>query len=301
MSKYTMTAQQWGLLVLIAVIWGMSFFFTKLALRELGPFTLVFYRLLLAASVTCMVLFLSGQRLPMDILSWRRFFMLGAFNACVPFTLVSIGQVYIDSSLASILNATAPIFTVIMAHYLTEDEKINAHRLAGVVLAFAGVVLLIGPGSLASMTSNYIGQLAMFGAVMSYSYSSIYAKNVSDMPILPTMTGTLVTACLLSYPLAFLLEYPLVTDIHAPTIGAVLFISLMATSFAYLLYFHVIRTAGATNTLLLVFLIPVTAILMGVVILDESVDARMIAGMLIVFCALVLVDGRVLRSLLARA
>ena len=279
----------------------MSFFFTKIALRELGPFTLVFYRLSIAAFVSFLILSLAGRKLPTSLVSWRQFFMLGAFNSCIPFTLVSIGQVYIDSSLASILNATTPVFTVIMAHLLLDNEKLDGHRISGVLLGLAGVLILIGPQSLLGVTSDFVGHLALLGTAMCYAYGSIYAKSLDEMPMLEAMTGTLVAACILSCPLVMLLEFPLVTNIQLSTISAVLFISVLATCFTYLLFFYIVRTAGSTNTVLVVFLIPITAVLMGVFVLGEQFDSQTLLGMLVIFSGLIFVDGRLSKRVFSRA
>ena len=298
MPTKTMSAGQWSQLVLVAAIWGTSFFLIEIALRDLGPFTLVFYRLLLAAAVSVAVLYLNGARLPLDGASWRRFFMLGAFNTSIPFMLISSGQVYINSSQASILNATVPVFTVLMAHFLTKDEKMTRQRLAGVLVSLAGVCLLVGPDAFAGLSSSFLGQAAVLGGAMSYAYAGVYARRFDEIPILQAMAGTLVAASLLSIPFAFIFEYPLVTDLSPATMGAIVFMALLATAFSYLVYFHVIRTAGATNTLLVVFLVPVTAILLGVIFLGESINARMTCAVFIVFSGLILVDGRLLRRMM---
>ncbi len=295
-----MTPGQWGQLVLVAAIWGTSFFLIEIALRDIGPFTLVFYRLVVAAVFSVFVLFLSGARLPLDASSWWRFFVLGAFNTSIPFMLISSGQVYINSSLASILNATVPVFTVIMAHFLTHDEKMTRLRLLGVIIALGGVCLLLGPDAFAGHSSSLLGQLAVLGGAMSYAYAGVYARRFDQIPILQAMTGTLIAACLLSCPFALVFEYPLVTEISRATICAIVFMALLATAFSYIVYFHVIRTAGATNTLLVVFLVPVTAILLGIIFLDESINARMMCAILVVFSGLAVVDGRLVRRVLGR-
>ncbi len=296
MPNYTMNVREWALLVFIAFIWGLSFFFIEIVLRELGPFTLVFYRIAIAALILLSVVYISGRRLPFDARSWCRFFKLGAFNNLVPFSLISWGQIYIDSSLASILNATTPLFTVVMAHFLTHDEYMTGNRIIGVLLGIAGVSMLVGPEALYGLSTHALGQLAILAAAVSYSYGGIYVRQLNDMPAVVAMTGTLMAATIMSLPLVLLFEPPLTADLQWATIGALLGLSVFGTAFAYMLYIHAIRIVGATNTLLVTFLVPVTALSMGVFILGESLSQYAILGMLIIFTGLIAVDGRLFRK-----
>ncbi len=292
-----MNAREWGLLVLISVIWGLSFFFIEIALRDLGPFTLVFYRIGIAAVIVTTLLYISGKSLPFDGKSWRNYFILGTFNNFVPFSLISWGQIYIDSGLASILNATTPMFVVVMAHFLTHDEHMTGNRIVGVLLGIVGVSLLVGPQALYGLSSNTLGQFAILGAAISYSYGGIYARRLNDMPVMVAVTGTLLAATVMTLPMVLLFEYPLRMSMQLSTIGAILGISVFGTAFAYMLYFRVIRTVGATNTLLVTFLVPVTALIMGVVILGESPGQHAILGMLVIFTGLAAIDGRIIHKL----
>ncbi len=283
--------------MLVSVIWGLSFFLIEIGLRELGSFTLVLYRVGIAALVVTLILYFKGGRLPFTIQAWRKFFVLGFFNNFLPFALISWGQISIDSGLASILNATTPMFSVVMAHFLTSDEHMTPNRLFGVILGIVGVALLVGPEALHGISANVLGQLAILAAAVSYSCGAIYARHLNDMPILVAISGTLIAASMMSLPAALLLEYPIKINMALPTIGAVLGLSVLGTAFAYMLYFHIIRTAGATNTLLVTFMVPVTALLMGVLVLGESLSQFAILGMLVIFAGLIFVDGRIIRYL----
>jgi drug/metabolite transporter (DMT)-like permease len=298
MPNYVMNAKQWGLLFLISFTWGLSFFFIEIILREIAPFTLVFYRISIAALIAVTWLYFSGKRLPFDRHSWGKFFVLGAINNLIPFSLISWGQVYISSSLASILNATTPLFAAVLAHFLTSDEHLTGHRIVGILLGIIGVGLLVGPEALYGMSSNVLGQYAILAAAISYACGGIYTRQLKDMPVLVAMTGTLIAASILTLPLVLIYEYPVKTSLHWTTIGALLGISVFGTAFAYMLYFHIIRTVGATNTLLVTFLVPITALLLGVLVLKESLSQHAIVGMLVIFAGLVAVDGRLIRKLL---
>ena len=296
MQNYTMNAKEWGLLVLISLAWGLSFFFIEIALRELGSFTVVFYRIGLAAVIVTAVMYAGGWRLPADILSWRRFFILGTFNNFVPFALISWGQIHIDSGLASVLNATTPMFSLVMAHYLTLDERMTKSRVAGILLGITGIAILVGPEALYGVSSNALGQIAILGAALSYASGGIYARQLNEMPVMVAMSGTLLAATLMSVPAVLMFEYPLKISMQVPTIGALLGMSVLGTAFAYMLYFHVIRAVGATNTMLVTFLVPVTAIFMGVFVLNESLSGHAVLGMFVIFTGLISVDGRLLRK-----
>jgi drug/metabolite transporter (DMT)-like permease len=296
MPNYVMNAKEWGMLVLISFTWGLSFFFIEIGLRELGPFTLVFYRISIATLIAIVWLYASGRRLPVDRLSWKKFFILGAMNNLIPFSLISWGQVYIDSGLASILNATTPLFSVVIAHFLTRDEHMTRYRVVGVLLGIVGVSLLVGPEAIYGLSANALGQFAILGAALSYACGGIYTRHLKDMPLLVAMTGTLIAASVLTFPLAVIYEFPLRTDMQLTTLGALLGMSVFGTAFAYMLYFYVIRRVGATNALLVTFLVPVTALMMGVMILGESLSQHALLGMFVIFAGLLAVDGRLIRK-----
>ena len=264
MPNYTMNAKEWSLLVLVSIIWGLSFFFIEIALRELGSFSVVVYRIGIAALLVTALLYIRGGRLRLDLRDWGLFFILGLFNNFLPFSLIAWGQVSIDSSLASILNSTTPMFSVVMAHFLTHDEHLTRNRIIGIVLGIVGVSLLVGPQALQGISANVLGQLAILGAGMSYAYGAIFARRLNRMSILEAIAGTLICATMMVLPVALLLESPFTTSLSLATIGALLGLSVLGTAFAYMLYFHIIRTAGPTNTLLVTFLVPITALLMGV-------------------------------------
>jgi len=292
MPNYTMNAAEWGMLILISVIWGASFFFIEVALREVGPFTLVLYRIGVAAVVVTSILYISGRHLPFDAASWRMYFALGALNNFIPFSLISWGQVRIDSGLASILNATTPMFSVIVAHFLAGEEQMTRNRIAGVLSGITGVALLVGPEALSGLSGNLLGQLAVLGAAFSYACGGSYARRLSGMPVLVAMSGTLVAATIMIGCVVLIREFPPRVVLQPSTVGALLWLSVLGTAFAYLLYFRLIRTAGATNTLLVTLLVPVTAVVMGVSFLDEPVTRHALWGMLLIFLGLALVDGR---------
>lgn len=182
MQQPKMGLREWGLLMILSVLWGGSFFLIKLALKELPPFTIVASRVSLAAIVLTILVWISGQTLPRSVKRWQEFFVMGALNNLIPFSLIVWGQTQIASSLAAILNATTPMFTVVLAHFLTQDERLSLKRLVGTVLGLCGVVVLMRPQAISELNFRNLGQLAILGAACSYGLAGIYGKRFKSLP-----------------------------------------------------------------------------------------------------------------------
>jgi drug/metabolite transporter (DMT)-like permease len=293
----TMGLQEWGLLMGLSVIWGGSFFFIGVAVKSLPPFTLVFLRVALAAMVLNLVVPAIGMRMPADRKTWSAFFGMGFLNNLMPFSLIVWGQTHIASGLASILNATTPVFTVIVAHFLTRDEKLTVNRLIGVLVGLAGVSVIIGPEALQGLGVNAFAQLAVLGAAVSYSFAGIYGRRFRRLGVHPvvTATGQVSASAIMLLPLALAVDCPWRLPIPAPPVlGAVLGLATLSTALAYIIFFRVLATAGATNIMLVTFLIPVSAILLGTVFLGEHLAWRHFLGMGLIGAGLAAIDGRLL-------
>lgn len=294
-----MTASEWAMLVGLSILWGGSFFFSRVALAALPPFTLVALRVGLAAFVLNLVLVLSGTRLPRGRAVWLAFLGMGLLNNAVPFSLIVWGQTQIASGLAAILNATTPLFTVVIAHLATNDERMTGHRLAGVVIGLIGVAVMVGPDALAGLGSAFVAQLAVLGAALSYACASIFGRRFRRMAIAPltVATGQVTASTLLILPIALWVDAPWILPVPSPAVwGAVLGAALLSTALAYIVFFRILATAGATNISLVTFLIPVSAILLGALVLGERLDPRHVIGMALIASGLAAIDGRVLRS-----
>jgi len=300
MSGPTMATREWVLLIVLSILWGGSFFFAEVALRDLGPLSIVCGRVSLAALALLAFVYLSGKQMPWDWISWRQFFVMGGLNNIIPFSLIVWGQSHIDSGLASVLNATTPLFTVALAHMLTTDEKISLNKGLGIVFGIIGVAVLIGPDALDNLDGQAWGKIAILGAAISYSFAGIYGRRLSRHPTSVAAAGMLVGSGLMMVPLALIFENPLQASPDMATWGSVLAIALLSTSVAYLIYFHILAKAGATNLLLVTFLVPVSALLLGVFILGERLSSNAIIGMMLIFAGLAAVDGRLLRLLVRK-
>lgn len=288
-----MGAVEWALLATLALLWGGSFFFAKVALAEWPPLTLVLARVGLAASALLIALAALRVAIPW---SWRlagQFLVMGALNNAVPFALIFWGQRTIDSGLAAILNATTPIFTVLLAHALTRDETLTRNRAAGVLLGLAGVAVLIGPHALMGFDLAAAGQLAVIGAALSYGFAGIHGRRFRGLPPLVPAAGMLMASTVMILPVALALDRPWTLTVSATTWGAVGGLALLSTALAYVIYFRILAAAGATNLLLVTLLIPVSALVLGVFVLGERLAWNAFGGMALIFLGLAAIDGRV--------
>jgi drug/metabolite transporter (DMT)-like permease len=295
----TMTATEWAMLLTMSVLWGGSFFFVGIAVNELPPLTIVLLRVGLAAAMLGVVLRLLGLHLPRARAAWLAFFGMGLLNNVIPFCLIVWGQTQIASGLAAILNAATPLFTVVVAHILTEDEKITRNRLAGVLIGLAGVVVTIGPSALRHIGTGVLAQLAVLGAALSYAFAAVFGRRFARMGIVPmaTASGQVTASMTMLLPLALLVERPWTLPMPGTvTIAAILGLAALSTALGYVLYFRILASAGATNLLLVTFLIPVSAILLGALVLGERLSAQHFLGMALIGAGLATIDGRLLRS-----
>jgi drug/metabolite transporter (DMT)-like permease len=299
----TMTASDWALLAILSIVWGGSFLFVGVAVRELPPLTIVALRVVTAASALLLTLRLMGVDLPRTRQVWSAFLGMSILNNVIPFTLIVWAQSHIASGLASILNATTPLFTVIVAHYLTEDERLTGQRFAGVIVGFAGVAVMIGAAAFASLDASILAQLAVLGAALSYGFSGVFGRRFKTMgiPPLATAAGQVTVSSAILLPTALIVDRP--WTLAMPSTGAIVSLAalgLVSTAFAYLIFFRLLARAGATNVGLVTFLIPVSAILLGVLVLGETLAMRHMAGMALIGGGLILIDGRLLSALKAR-
>jgi drug/metabolite transporter (DMT)-like permease len=292
-----MGAPQWGILLLLSILWGGSFFFIEVAVAQIPPFTLVLLRVTLAAAALLLFLAARGE-LRLDRALIGPFFLMALLNNALPFSLLATGQTVIGSGLASILNATTPIWTVIVAHLFTRDERMTPLKVAGVLLGFGGVAVMIGADLLGQLGASLWAQLACVAAGLCYALAGVYGRRFSRLGVSPitVSAGQLTAASLLLLPVALLVDRPWAMVMPSAEASACLVaLALLSTTFAYVLYFRLIASAGATNAVLVTFLVPVTAILLGVLILDEVLALRHLVGMALIGAGLAAIDGRLLR------
>lgn len=293
-------ARDWSLLGLLSILWGGSFFFNGVVLRELPPLTVVLLRVVLAAIILLPLLWVYRIRFPKGLSGWKPFFAIGLLNNVLPFSLIVMGQTYIASGLASILNATTPLFTVVVMAAAGE-EKLHARRVAGIVAGLIGVIILHGEG-LGFKTGQGIGILLCLAAAFSYGLSALLARRLlSDSPPLGMATFQMLASAVMMTVVAGIFERPWQLAMPGATTWlAVTGLAALSTALAYIVFFQILRRSGATNVMLVTLLIPVTAILLGYLVLGESISLREIIGALVIGSALLLIDGRVLELLQRR-
>jgi drug/metabolite transporter (DMT)-like permease len=298
-----MTRSDWTTLVILSLLWGGSFFFTGVALSALPPLTLVVLRVGIAALALNLLLCVGGPRLPRlprDPSIWVAFFGMGFLNNVAPFCLIVWGQTRIASGLAAILNATTPLFTVAVAHLLTSDERMTGNRLSGVLIGLAGVVVMVGPDAAKGLGTDLLAQVAVLGAALSYACAGLYGRRFARMGVAPlaVATGQVSASSLMLLPVVIAVDRPWGLPMPGlPVWAATTGTGLLSTAVAYVLYFRILARAGATNLSLVTFLIPISAILLGALILGEHLDPRHLLGMVLIACGLAAIDGRLVRRL----
>jgi drug/metabolite transporter (DMT)-like permease len=303
MQTNNMSGRDWAILLGLSVLWGGSFFFIEVGVRAMPPMTVVLIRVAIAAAALWAFLLLRGQQLPLPKGAFFAFLLLALLNNVLPFIAFAWGQTQIASGLASILNATTPIWGVIVAHLFTHDERMTPGKVAGVLLGFGGVAIMIGADFLKDIGSEVFAQLACLGATLCYALAGVWGRRFKRMGIDPVAvsTGQLTAAAIVMLPLVLLFEQPSrALGAPAEAWAALVALALFCTSFAYILYFRLIASAGATNALLVTFLIPITAILLGSLLLGEVLEPRHFAGMALIGLGLAAIDGRLFRMLRPR-
>jgi drug/metabolite transporter (DMT)-like permease len=297
MIRTQMNGRDWLILGSLALIWGGAFFFIGVAVRHVQPLTYVLLRLSIAATAMWLFLRLKGQSLDLPRGAWRSIFLLALLNNCLPFALFGWGQTHIASGLASILNATTPIWGVVVAHFLTHDERMSPRKIAGVLLGFGGVAVMIGPSLLSSLGSSALAQLACVTASLSYALAAVWARRFKRQGISPlsVTTGQLTAGALMMLPVSMILDRPW-THAFPPLSAwaAIVSLALLCTAFGYVLYFRLIATSGATNALLVTLLVPPVAILLGGLFLGETLAPQDFAGLALIALGLAAIDGRLL-------
>ena len=293
--NHRMGASEWLLLIILSVLWGGSFFFVGVAVKVLPPFTIVALRVGLAAIALNLVVRATGLHMPTDRRLWGAFFGMGLLNNMIPFCLIVWGQTHIASGLASIFNATTPLFIVIVAHAFTKDEKITGGRLVGIIIGFAGAAVIIGLDSLSTLGTNTLAQFAVLGAALSYAFAGVYGRRFKNYGVAPMViaTGQVTASTILLVLLAVIVDQPWTLAMPGLETWAAMFgLALFSTALAYILYFRILATAGATNLLLVTFLIPVSAILLGALFLEEQLALKDFTGMVLICLGLAAIDGR---------
>jgi drug/metabolite transporter (DMT)-like permease len=292
-----MSPTEWAFLLLLSVLWGGSFFFSKVAVAALPPLTIVFVRFAAAALLVYAYVRARSIAIPTDIRSWASFVGMGLLNNLIPAGLIVWGQTMIPSGLASVIVATTPIFSILAIHFTTADERLILEKISGMALGFIGVCVLFRLGATDAGEVSATGIIACLGAAVSYGFANALGKRFRRLGIPPAAgaTGQMTATAIMALPLMLTMEAPwrlAVPDVEVWLSMAGL--AVLSTALGYVVFFRILATAGATNISLVTLLIPVSAVLLGSVVLGERVSALQILGMLLIALGLIAIDGRAL-------
>jgi drug/metabolite transporter (DMT)-like permease len=294
-SEMKMSGVDWLLLMALSLLWGGSFFFVQLAVGHLPAFTIVFLRVSLAAAALGLVLRATCTAFPKGWAVWRAVLVMGLLNNALPFSFFVLAQGEIGSALTSILNATTPLFTLLVAHLGTADERLNGAKILGLGLGFGGVVVMMGGAALAGGGATVLAQAACLGAALCYAFASVWGRRFKRLGVPPLATAFGMLACTSSMmlPLVLVVDQPWTWPAPgAVPLAAILGLALLSTALAYLIYFRLLARVGAVNLALVTFLIPVSAIGLAVLVLGETLALRHVLGMGLIGLGLVVIDGR---------
>jgi drug/metabolite transporter (DMT)-like permease len=301
----SMSAADWLLLIFLSMLWGASFFFARIALAELPPLSLALGRVAIAAAILTVLARATGLALPAGLPAWGPYLLLGLLNNALPFALLFWAQTHIASGLAAILTATTPFFTIVVAHLTTQDDKFTPGRAIGLVIGFAGVVLMLGFDLMGDFGAYVLAELACLVAAVLYAISGAIGRRFGRTPPLVISTAMLSAASVILLPPALIVDRP--WTLPMPSLAAwsaLIGIAVLSTALGYVFYFRILARAGATNLLLVTFLMPVSAILLGTLLLGEEFLPRHLVGMIGIALGLAAIDGRPARwgaQLFARA
>lgn len=291
-----MTAAVWAQLLILGAIWGGSFFFARIAVMEIPPITLVLLRVGIAAVALHLWFAATGQSFAPALKVAGPLVLLSLFNNVVPFSMIFMGQTELGAGLASVLNATTPFWTALVASALLPNEHLTANKIAGVLIGIGGTAVMVGPGLLAGLGGPVWAKLLLVGASLSYAFAFILAKRITGLAPQLVATGQLTASTLVMLPVAMLVDGGQgLTTASAGAWSAVLGLALLATAVAYILYFRIVAAAGASNASLVTLIVPASAILLGAVFLGERLEAFELGGMALIACGLLVIDGRLLR------
>lgn len=298
----TLDSKSIPMLLLLAVVWGGSFFFGEVALREVPPLTLTLHRVIWAVPILVLIVLFKGISVPRSPRIWGAYLVMGALNNAIPFSLLFWGQTQIESGLVSILNGTTAMFAAVVAGLLLPDEPLTAKKVIGAGLGIAGVAFIMGPSALTNFNLSNLAQLAILGATLSYAFAGVWGKTAlaGQLPLMNAL-GMLIGSTVLMIPIVLVFDGRPNLALSLGVWGALIGMAVLSTALAYFLYFAILVRAGAANLLLVTLLIPPVAIGLGAVFLDERIGIEAWIGFVIIGLGFAVTDGRLLPFLFQKA
>ena len=289
-----MSSRSWIMLLMLALIWGGTFFLSEILLLEMTPFQIVFHRVSIAALVMYAFMKVRGKHLPKDMKTWGILGVMGLLNNAIPFSSIVFGQQYITAGLASILNSTTAFFGVIVTAIFLADERITLPKFTGVIFGIIGVAVIIGIDNLAQLSLTNIGQYLIIVSSISYAFAGVWGRLfVRDIGVEETATGMLITSTIWMFILCLMVEGFPIEALSTRSLAAILTFAILCTSVAYLLYFAILAEAGASNLMLVTIIIPAFAIILDALFLEELVSAVDMLGFGIIALGLLVIGGKI--------
>jgi drug/metabolite transporter (DMT)-like permease len=289
--------KHWFVFILLGAIWSSSFMWIKIAVQEVGPITLVAFRVLFGLLFGIVVIFIQHAQMPRSFKEWSPLLLLGITNVAIPFFLISWGEQSIDSAVAAILDATVPLFTILIAHYLLHDDKMTWPKVLGLLVGFAGVIVLMSKDIGASFGS-LLGQLAVVLACAFYAGSAVFArKTTEDTPGILRSAGPLVSATVVMWLATFFVESPVKIPQMGITWIALLFLGILGSGLAFVLAYYLIHEIGPTRTSMVTYLFPLGGVILGVAFLNEELSWQLLVGAVLIILSLLVANWQPSRSL----
>jgi drug/metabolite transporter (DMT)-like permease len=289
--------KHWFVFILLGAIWSSSFMWIKIAVQEVGPITLVAFRVLFGLLFGIVVIIIQRAQWPRSFQEWSPLLLLGITNVAIPFFLISWGEQSIDSAVAAILDATVPLFTILIAHYLLHDDKMTWPKVLGLLIGFAGVIILMSKDIGASVGS-VLGQLAVVLACAFYAGSSVFArKTTENTPGILRSAGPLVSATAIMWLATFFVESPLKIPQLGITWIALLFLGILGSGLAFVMSYYLIHEIGPTRTSMVTYLFPLGGVILGVAFLNEELSWQLLAGAVLIIASLVVANWQPTKSL----
>ncbi len=279
--------------ITLALIWSSSYLAIKLGIQSIPPLTLVAIRMIIGTSLLLIVLRLYALTLPTDLQSWGILLVSGMMGNIIPFSLISYGEIHINSGLAALLMSIAPVVTVLLAPLIHPDEVLSPKIIAGITIGFLGLIVLIGPDALQGLGQHVTGQLAVFGAALCYAFTTLFARKYAKLPALVMASGSMLIGTVIIIITAFIAEAPLQNDLMLDrSMLAAIYLGLFPTALATLIYFYLVPKIGAARMSQVNFVVPVAGALIGVVFLHEAISPNMIVALVLILLAVFLVTYR---------
>jgi drug/metabolite transporter (DMT)-like permease len=294
LTSATSSRVDWLLFILLGFVWGSSYLFIKIGVDAgLQPFTLVSLRLLVGFALLAVVVAAAREQLPRNARMYGHLVVMAAFSVAIPFSLITWAEQSVDSTLASVLNGSVPLFVIVIAAVFLRDEPISINRLVGLGLGFIGVAILVGFDPADLVGGDLAAKLALIGSSLSYAIGGVYARRMVHglRPMIPAVFQVGFALVMVGI-LALIFERPLTLPLRPDAILAVIWLGLLGSGAAYLLFFRLLGRWGATRTSMVAYLLPVFGIVLGAVVLSEEIDAGLLVGTALVIGGIALVNAR---------